>query len=61
MEYIEVQAQEAFLITNIINEMFHCMDQGKLFKTISGKVFIKCEAFCMINIENDLRRLQAIW
>ena len=61
MEYIEVKAQEAFLITNIINEMFHCMDQGKLFKTISGIVFIKCEAFCMINIENHLRRLQAIW
>jgi len=28
MEYIEVNAHEAFLITNIIHEMFHCMDQG---------------------------------
>ena len=55
MEYIEVQAQEAFVITNIINEMFHCMDQGKLFKMISGIVFIECEAFSIINIENHLR------
>lgn len=40
MEYIEVKAQEAFVITNIINEMFHCMDQGKLIKTISRKFLI---------------------
>ena len=41
MEYIEVQAQEAFLITNIVNEMCHYMDQGKLLFLILDKVFIK--------------------
>ena len=57
MDFKQIEATDAFSITNNINEMFHCMDRGKHLAGLSKRIFIFMSSMMFnITVSGDHKR-----